>query len=96
MWVEREKTRLKKPMRREKLRHSAIRARWVLRAYANRAMVLAFLCVPYDDAGARLRVYVRMQPPTVIMSMNGMATILGVNKSSCFGDARALDRSRPS
>ena len=37
-----------------------------LRAYANRAMMLAFLCVPATMLALGLAVYVRLQPPTVI------------------------------
>src|SRR5436305_6891078 len=53
----------------------------VLRAYANRAMVLAFLCVPTTMLALAFAVYVRLQPPTVIrVDEHGLATILGVNK----------------
>ena len=38
----------------------------VLRAYANRAMVLAFLCIPITMLALAFAVYVRLQPPTVI------------------------------
>src|SRR5467141_5011006 len=52
-----------------------------LRAYANRAMVLAFLCVPTTMLALAFAVYVRLQPPTVIrVDENGQATILGVKK----------------
>ncbi len=52
-----------------------------LRAYANRAMVLAFLCIPVTMLALSFAVYVRLQPPTVIrVDENGQATILGVNK----------------
>jgi hypothetical protein len=37
-----------------------------LRAYANRAMLLAFLCVPATMLALGFAVYVRLQPPTVI------------------------------
>jgi hypothetical protein len=37
-----------------------------LQAYANRAMVLAFLCVPTTLVAVALAAYVRLQPPTVI------------------------------
>jgi hypothetical protein len=53
-----------------------------LRAYANRAMVLAFLCVPATLLALGFAVYVRLQPPTVIrVDENGQATIVGVTKS---------------
>jgi len=34
-----------------------------LRAYANRAMLLAFLCVPATMLALGFAVYVRLQPP---------------------------------
>ncbi len=37
-----------------------------LRAYANRAMLLAFICVPTTLLALALAAYVRLQPPTVI------------------------------
>ena len=49
-----------------------------LRAYANRAMVLAFLCVPATLIAVGLAAYVRMQPPTVIrVDALGEAAVLG-------------------
>jgi len=49
-----------------------------LRAYANRAMLLAFLCVPATLVAIGLAAYVRVQPPTVIrVDSEGMATIVG-------------------
>ncbi|HEX4319872.1 MAG TPA: hypothetical protein VHZ52_03155 [Acidobacteriaceae bacterium] len=52
-----------------------------LRAYANRAMVLAFLCVPATVLALGLAVYVRLQPPTVIrVNENGMAYVVGQAK----------------
>lgn len=55
----------------------------VLRAYANRAMVLAFLCVPTTLLALGFAVYVRMQPPTVIrVDANGEAAVLGQTKPS--------------
>jgi hypothetical protein len=54
----------------------------VLRAYANRAMVLAFLCVPTALVALGFAVYVRLKPPTVIrVDENGQAVIAGVTKS---------------
>ena len=54
-----------------------------LRAYANRAMVLAFLCVPTTLLALGFAVYVRVQPPTVIrVDENGQAGILGLQKPS--------------
>ena len=49
-----------------------------LRAYANRAMVLAFLCVPTTMLALGFAVYVRLQPPTVIrVDENGQAIVVG-------------------
>jgi hypothetical protein len=54
-----------------------------LRAYANRAMVLAFLCVPTAMLALGFAVYVRLQPPTVIrVDENGLATVVGREKMS--------------
>jgi len=54
-----------------------------LRAYANRAMVLAFLCVPTTLLALAFAVYVRLQPPTVIgVDDSGQATVVGKNKPS--------------
>ena len=52
-----------------------------LRAYANRAMLLAFLCVPTTLVALGFAVYVRLQPPTVIrVDANGEASILSSSK----------------
>ena len=49
-----------------------------LRAYANRAMVLAFLCVPTALVAVGLAAYVRLQPPTVIrVNAEGQAATFG-------------------
>lgn len=66
----------------EKLRYSRYYEHdGALRAYANRAMVLAFLCIPLAMLALAFAVYVRLQPPTVIrVDENGQATVLGVNK----------------
>src|SRR5882724_959069 len=56
----------------EKLRYSRYYEHdGVLRAYANRAMVLAFLCVPVAMLALGFAVYVRLQPPTVIRVSEG-------------------------
>jgi hypothetical protein len=48
-----------------------------LRAYANRAMVLAFLCVPTTLLAVAFAAYVRLQPPTVIrVGANGEAAVV--------------------
>lgn len=52
-----------------------------LRSYANRAMVLAYLCVPTTLLAVALAAYVRLQPPTVIrVDANGEA--IALSKSS--------------
>ena len=52
-----------------------------LRAYANRAMILSFLCVPTTLLAFAFAVYVRLQPPTVIrVDENGQATVVGKAK----------------
>jgi hypothetical protein len=56
-----------------------------LRAYANRAMVLAFLCVPTAMLAIGFAVYVRLQPPTVVrISDDGQAAVVGKTSSSPF------------
>lgn len=53
-----------------------------LRAYANRAMLLAFLCVPATLLSLGFAVYVRLQPPTVIrVDESGQALIVGQKKA---------------
>ena len=62
-----------------------------LRAYANRAMVLAFLCVPTVLLAVGLAIYVRLQPPTVIrVDSNGTATILGGKSSAAKEQERSI------
>ena len=52
-----------------------------LRAYANRAMVLAFLCIPATLLALAFAAYVRLQPPTVIrVDENGQASVVGKTK----------------
>jgi hypothetical protein len=49
-----------------------------LRAYANRAMLLAFICVPATLVAIALAAYVRLRPPTVIrVDSSGSAIVLG-------------------
>jgi hypothetical protein len=49
-----------------------------LRAYANRAMILAFLCVPTTLLALGFAVYVRLQPPTVVrVGPSGDAAVVG-------------------
>ena len=52
-----------------------------LRAYANRALILSFLCIPTSLLAVAFAVYVRLQPPTVIrVDENGQATVVGKDK----------------
>jgi hypothetical protein len=56
-----------KPELPEKLRYSRYYEHdGALRAYANRAMLLAYICVPTAFIAVALAAYVRLQPPTVI------------------------------
>ena len=66
----------------EKLRYSRYYEHdGALRAYAHRAMVLAFLCVPTTLLALAFAAYVRLQPPTVIrVDDNGQATVVGKMK----------------
>jgi hypothetical protein len=66
----------------EKLRYSRYYEHdGALRAYANRAMVLAFLCIPVTLLSLAFTVYVRLQPPTVIrVDQDGQAMALRVGK----------------
>src|SRR5215469_8791398 len=68
----------------EKLRYSHYYEHdGALRAYANRAMVLAFLCLPTTLLALGFAVYVRLQPPTVIrVDESGQATVVGVKRPS--------------
>lgn len=67
---------------RDKLRYSRYYEHdGALRAYANRAMVLAFLCVPTTLLALAFAVYVRLEPPTVIrIDENGQAAVVGKTK----------------
>jgi len=81
MWLK-SKTPSKESDVPEKLRYSRYYEHdGALRAYANRAMVLAFLCVPVTLLSLAFAVCVRLQPPTVIrIDENGQAAVLGVKK----------------
>src|SRR6266566_3100540 len=67
----------------EKLRYSRYYEHdGALRAYANRAMVLAFLCVPMAMLALGFAIYVRLQPPTVIrVDEEGQAVVVGKAKA---------------
>ncbi|HET9281201.1 MAG TPA: hypothetical protein VFR24_04500 [Candidatus Angelobacter sp.] len=66
----------------EKLRYSRYYEHdGALRAYANRAMLLALLTIPTTLLAVVFAVYVRLQPPTVIrVDENGQAAVLGQAK----------------
>ena len=83
MWLKM-KDRLKEADPPEKVRYSRYYEHdGILRAYANRAMVLAFLCIPTTLLAVVFAVYVRLQPPTIIrVDENGQATVLGDRKST--------------
>jgi len=83
MWLTRKKPAQESDAA-EKLRYSRYYEHdGALRAYANRAMMLAFLCIPTTMLALAFAVYVRLQPPTVIrVDENGQATLLGVRKAS--------------
>ncbi len=68
----------------EKLRYSRYYEHdGALRAYANRAMALAFVCAPTALLAVAMAVYVRVQPPTVIrVDADGEATVLGRRTTS--------------
>ncbi len=54
----------------------------MLRAYANRAMVLAFLFGFIAFGSIAFAIYVRLQPPTVIrVDKNGTATVVGAARA---------------
>ena len=54
-----------------------------LRAYANRAMLLAFISVPATLVAMGFAVYVRVRPPTVIrVDENGQAAAVNLQKPS--------------
>jgi hypothetical protein len=54
----------------------------LLRAYANRAMVMAFIFAGIAVASLAFAIYVRVQPPTVIrVDANGMSSAVGVPPS---------------
>lgn len=81
MWLKRKKP-AKDSHAPEKLRYGRYYEHdGALRAYANRAMVLALLCIPLALLALAFAVYVRVQPPTVIrVDENGLATIISGRK----------------
>src|SRR5471030_3280719 len=84
MWWEKRSEAKDEPEVPEKLSYSRYYEHdGALRAYANRAMLLAFLCVPATMLALGFAVYVRVQPPTVIrVDESGQATVVGQAKPS--------------
>jgi hypothetical protein len=78
MWLKRTDTKTKEDAP-EKVHYSRYYEHdGALRAYANRAMLLAFICVPTTLLAVAMAAYVRLQPPTVIrVDSNGTATAVG-------------------
>ncbi len=68
----------------EKLRYSRYYEHdGALRAYANRAMLLALITVPTALLAVALAAYVRLQPPTVIrVDSSGEASVLGLRTTA--------------
>jgi hypothetical protein len=81
MWLKRKKS-IEENDAPEKLRYSRYYEHdGALRAYANRAMALAFLCIPLAMLALAFAVYVRLQPPTVIrVDEKGLATVVSRRK----------------
>lgn len=78
MWLKKTDSRAKEEAP-EKLEYSRYYEHdGALRAYANRAMLLAFLCVPLAVVAVAMAAYVRLQPPTVIrVDATGVASMVG-------------------
>lgn len=78
MWL---RTTPKDPETPEKVKYSRYYEHdGALRAYANRAMVLAFAGTAIALIAIGLAAFVRMQPPTIVrVDANGNSTILGKN-----------------
>ena len=78
MWLKKTESRTKDEAP-EKMKYSRYYEHdGALRAYANRAMLLAFLCVPLALVAVTMAAYVRLQPPTVIrVDTTGVASVVG-------------------
>jgi type IV secretory pathway TrbF-like protein len=76
MWLKNDKKKEAAP---EKLQYSRYYEHdGALRAYANRAMLLSFLCVPLALVSVAMAAYVRLQPPMVIrIDSTGIASVIG-------------------
>jgi hypothetical protein len=83
MWRKKKDSR-EKDVAPEKLQYSRYYEHdGALRAYANRAMLLAFVCVPTTLVAVVLAAYVRLQPPTVIrVDANGTAVVVGDKRTA--------------
>ncbi|HWH58377.1 MAG TPA: hypothetical protein VN682_12150 [Terriglobales bacterium] len=77
MWLK-TKDSTEKEKAEEKLRYSRYYEHdGALRAYANRAMLLAFLCVPTALVAVAFAAFVRLQPPMVIrVDASGAASVV--------------------
>jgi hypothetical protein len=68
----------------------------LLRAYANRAMVMAFIFAGIAVASLAFAIYVRIQPPTVIrVGADGMSSAVGVPPSKPVIAQKAADGPAP-
>ena len=83
MWLKKPESK-KKEEAPEKLHYSRYYEHdGALRAFANRAMVLAFICAPTALLAVAMAIYVRLQPPTVIrVDSNGEASVLGLRTAA--------------
>lgn len=83
MWLKAKQTNSTPDDMPEKLRYSRYYEHdGALRAYANRAMVLALLCIPATLVALAFAVYVRVQPPTVIrVDESGQAVVVGQKRT---------------
>jgi hypothetical protein len=69
----------------------------LLRAYANRAMVMAFIFAGIAVASLAFAIYVRIQPPTVIrVGADGMSSAVGVPPPKTSIAQKAPDGAAPS
>src|SRR5437870_2540286 len=86
MWFKKNRQKEDEADAPEKLRYSRYYEHdGALRAYANRAMVLAFLCVPTTMLALAFAVYVRLQPPTVIrVDETGQASVVVRDNSTLW------------
>jgi len=68
----------------------------LLRAYANRAMVMAFLFAGIAVASLAFAIYVRVQPPTVIrVDANGLSSSVGQSAPTVAAVQVTVDRTAP-